>query len=77
MTDVDDNAVVQMEPIFVGKKTAARALGEISMNKLNELIRAGRINPRILDGRVMFAPEELRRFAADLPSWEPPDSRGV
>ncbi|WP_240483010.1 MULTISPECIES: helix-turn-helix domain-containing protein [unclassified Mycobacteroides] len=67
---------VGMEPIFVPKKVAAAALGEISLNKLNELIRTGRINPRVLDGRVMFTPEELRRFAAELPSWEPPESRG-
>ncbi|PKQ59815.1 hypothetical protein B5566_02705 [Mycobacterium sp. MHSD3] len=60
-----------MEPVFVNKEATMAALGGISLSKLNELIKAGRINPQVLDGRVMFAPDEIRRFAAECPFLEP------
>ncbi len=60
-----------MEPVFLNKEETASALGGISLRKLNELIKAGRIVPRALDGRVMFTPDEIRRFAAECPDWEP------
>lgn len=60
-----------MEPVFVNKEDTLAALGGISLRKLNELMKAGRIVPRVLDGRVMFTPEEIRRFAAECPEWEP------
>lgn len=67
---------VALEPVFVDKSTAAQALGNISMRKLEELIRAGRINPQVIDGRTVVTPDELRRFAAACPSWEPASERG-
>lgn len=62
---------ITMEPLLLSRDEAAAALGGISTSKLDELYKAGRINPRVLDGRVMFAPDELRRFAAECPAWEP------
>jgi len=69
----DSNLVTHliMEPVFLNKEETAAALGGISLRKLNELIKARRIFPRALDGRVMFTPDEVRRFAADCPAWEP------
>lgn len=60
-----------MEPVFLNKEETTAALGGISLRKLNELMKAGRIIPRVLDGRIMFTPDEVRRFAAECPSWEP------
>ncbi|MBE5496857.1 hypothetical protein E3G44_004362 [Mycobacteroides abscessus] len=71
---VDDSSLVThliMEPVFLNKEETAAALGGISLSKLNELMKAGRINPQVLDGRVMFTPDEIRRFAAECPAWEP------
>lgn len=62
---------VAMEPVFVDKETARKVLGNLSRAKLDELIRAGRINPQVIDGRVVFTPSELRRFAQACPDWEP------
>lgn len=62
---------VILEPVFVNKEATMAALGGISLRKLNELMKAGRINPQVLDGRVMFTPDEIRRFAAECPAWEP------
>jgi hypothetical protein len=71
MSATDQAAPAALEPLFVDKKTAAQLLGNISLRKLNELMYAGRINPQMIDGRTVFAPAELRRFAAECPSWEP------
>ncbi|PJE23633.1 MAG: hypothetical protein CK431_10275 [Mycobacterium sp.] len=65
------DVTVTFEPVFIDKPTAARALGNISVRKLEELIRAGRINPQVIDGRTVLTPDELRRFATACPSWEP------
>lgn len=62
---------VVMEPAFLGKEATALALGGISIRKLDEFVRAGDINPQVIAGRVVFTPEEIRRFAATMPAWEP------
>ncbi len=71
---MDDPGLVThliMEPVFLNKEDTLTALGGISLRKLNELMKAGRIIPRMLDGRIMFTPDEIRRFAAECPTWEP------
>lgn len=62
---------IVMEPVLLNREEAAAALGGMSVWKLEELYKSGRINPRLLDGRVMFAPDELRRFANECAEWEP------
>ena len=71
MSSTKPVVTVALEPVLVDKETAAQALGNISIVKLEELMRAGRINPQIIDRRVVFTPDELRRFAAECPAWEP------
>jgi hypothetical protein len=52
-----------MEAILIGRKDAARLLG-ISVRSLDHAVATGLLKPRRLGRRVMFSPEELRRFAA-------------
>lgn len=66
---------VQVRPYFLDKPTTAKALGNISIDKLDELLRAGRIVAKVIDRRVVFEPDEVARFARECPSWEP--SQGV
>jgi hypothetical protein len=86
MSDINQKGVAQVtvkpppvdvavEPVFIDVKTTQRLLGNISRAKLNELVRAGRINPHMIDGRVVFTPAEVRRFAATCPAWEPKEVR--
>jgi hypothetical protein len=46
-------------------------LGGISEDRLEAFMRAGEIVPRLIGKRVVFAVEEVRRFARSRPSWEP------
>lgn len=62
---------IAMEPVFLNKKDTCAALGGISIRKLEEEMRMGRINPQLFAGRVMFTPAEIRRYAAEQPAWEP------
>ncbi|MEV5360610.1 helix-turn-helix domain-containing protein [Micrococcus luteus] len=62
---------VQLEPPFVDKNTAAQLLGNISTDKLEQLVRAGEIAAKTVGKRVVFEPDEIRRFARECPSWEP------
>lgn len=71
MTTTRIDVAVTVEPAFVDKAGAAQMLGNISERKLNELIADGRINPQTIDARVVFTPDEVRRFAAACPAWEP------
>jgi hypothetical protein len=32
---------------------------------------AGRINAQLVGKKIVFRPDELRRYANELPSWEP------
>lgn len=54
-----------------GKAGACKFLGDISQDKLMDLVRAGRLNAKQLDARVVFEVSELQRFVDELPSWEP------
>lgn len=63
--------VVSVEPELVDKQTACAMLGGISLDKLEALMRAGEIVPRVIGKRVVFPVDEVRRFAGELPSWEP------
>lgn len=70
MTDQLDVAVA-VEPSFVDKDTAAKMLGGISVDKLEELMRSGEITAKTVGKRVVLEPDEIRRFARECPSWEP------
>jgi hypothetical protein len=64
--------VVQAEPALVDFDTAARLLS-IGKDLLRSEMEAGRIAAQRLGAKkVVFRLEELRRYANDLPSWEPP-----
>lgn len=62
---------VSIRPVLVDKKTAAMMLGNISVDKLDELLKSGRIVAKTIDKRVCFAVSEVERFATDCASWEP------
>lgn len=70
MNDQPAPVVITLEPELVSKKTGAEMLG-IGVDKLEELMRAGAIVPKSIGSRVVFPVSEIRRFAKDLPSWEP------
>ncbi|KAA1248233.1 helix-turn-helix domain-containing protein [Mycobacterium simiae] len=60
-----------MEPEFIDKNTTCLVLGGISHDRLESLMRAGEIVPKMIGGRVVFPLAEVRRFARECPSWEP------
>lgn len=62
---------VTIEPEFLDKKTTCHVLGGISEDKLEQLMRAGEIVPKVIGGRTVFPVAEVRRFASECPSWEP------
>jgi excisionase family DNA binding protein len=70
VTRVTPDIPVTVRPVLVDKKTAAQMLG-ISLSTVNRMIDNGEIGPVALRGRVLFRVDELERFAAELPSWEP------
>jgi hypothetical protein len=63
-----DNDVI--EPALVA---FAKACQLLSMGKdtLRAEMVAGRINAQLVGKKIVFRPDELRRYAAELPSWEP------
>jgi hypothetical protein len=63
--------IVAIEPELLDKKTTCQVLGGISEDRLEAFMRAGEIVPRLVGKRVVFAVEEVRRFARSRPSWEP------
>lgn len=67
------DAAVTVEPALANKDTACRILAGIAQRTLMQLVADGQINARKLDSRTVFDVDELRRFAASLPSWEPKD----
>lgn len=71
MTGLPDVAVATVEPEFLDKKTTCHVLGGISRERLEQLMRAGQIVPKMIGSRVVFPLAEVRRFARDCPSWEP------
>lgn len=64
------NITVSVEPVTVDKETACAMLG-IGERMLMDLCTSGELNARKLRSRTVFAVEDLKRFAATLPSWEP------
>lgn len=62
---------VSIEPEFLDKKSTCHVLGGISLNRLEELMRAGELVPKVIGSRVVFPVSEVRRFARECPSWEP------
>ncbi|MCV7285343.1 helix-turn-helix domain-containing protein [Mycolicibacterium wolinskyi] len=60
-----------MDPALLNKRDACKYLGGISERTLMEHVYAGRLNAKKLGARVVFEVAELRRFVAELPSWEP------
>ena len=66
---------IVMEPVFIDRPTARQLLANISDRKLDELIKAGRVNPQMIDGKIVFTVEEIKRFATSCPSWEPRSAR--
>jgi hypothetical protein len=51
--------------------TTRKILGNMSRETLRQEMAAGRINGRHIGRKVVFRPEELKRYADALPSWEP------
>ena len=58
------------ETILLGKKDAAAALS-MSTRRLDQLVAAGEIAAVRDGGQVKFRPAELKRYADELPAWEP------
>lgn len=52
-----------MDTLLVSRKEAARTLG-ISLRSLDLAVQAGLLKPRRLGRRVLFPPDELKRFAS-------------
>ena len=52
-----------MEPLLVGRREAAKLLG-LSLRSLDHAVCRGLLKPRHLGRRVLFTPEELKRFAS-------------
>jgi len=52
-----------MEPLLVGRREAAKLLG-LSLRSLDHAVCRGLLKPRRLGRRVLFTPEELKRFAS-------------
>ena len=62
---------INVEPVLVDVPTACTLAGNISRRKLEQLAKDGRITPKMIDGKVVYPIDEIRRFAQSLPSWEP------
>ena len=62
---------VNVEPALADKDTACAMLAGICPRALMQLVAEGHLNARKLGSRTVFEVDELRRFAASLPSWEP------
>lgn len=61
---------VTVDPITVDKPTAAAMLG-IGDSMLMDFVSDGKLNAKKLGSRTVFLIQDLRDFAASLPSWEP------
>jgi hypothetical protein len=62
--------IVSVQPVTVDKPAAAAMLG-IGETMLMQLVNDGELNARKLRTRTVFAVEDLKNFAANLPGWEP------
>ena len=61
-----------IESLTLSPRQAATFLG-IGKTKLIELVRAGRIKAKSLDGRIRVSTESLAAFHASLPDYTPPE----
>jgi excisionase family DNA binding protein len=52
-----------MDALLISRKEAARTLG-ISLRSLGLAVRGGLLKPRRFGRRVLFPPDELKRFAS-------------
>lgn len=52
-----------MDTLLIGRREAAKLLG-LSLRSLDFAVSGGLLRPRRLGRRVLFTPQELRRFAA-------------
>jgi len=66
----DPGVVLAVEPPLVDFQGACVALA-ISERQLRREMDAGAIAAKVRGRKVLFEPSELRRYATDLPSWEP------
>jgi hypothetical protein len=66
-----EQPTTSLEPALVDFETARQALANMSVNALREEMAAGRINAQRIGKKVVFRPEELRRYAQACASWEP------
>jgi hypothetical protein len=65
-----------MDSILIGRKDAAKVLG-ICVRSLDQAVVSGLLRPRRLGRRVLFSPDELKRFAArDHPRIAPAPETG-
>lgn len=71
MNSANPQVTVSIEPEFLDKPTTCHVLGGISRERLEGLMRAGEIVPKVIGSRVVFPVEEVRRFARECKSWEP------
>lgn len=62
---------VTVEPALANKQTACLILGGIALRTLMQLVADNELNARKLGTRTVFEIDELRRYAAQLPSWVP------
>ncbi len=74
MTDSTDNPERKIDPLLIGRKQAAAALG-ISPASLDRLRSAGKIGPRPirLSGRLLWNVAELRAWVAAAKGGKLPD----
>jgi hypothetical protein len=62
--------MVTTEPISVDLRTACRMVS-LSMPVLRAEMAKGRLNAKTYGTKPLFEVEELKRYVASLPSWEP------
>jgi hypothetical protein len=70
MTVLESEKSATIEPPLVEFKKAMGLLA-ISDRALRRELASGNIAAKFRGRKVLFEPSELRRYAADLPSWEP------
>jgi hypothetical protein len=75
VSDKTEPVDISVEPVLLDKEATAQLLGGISVFKLDQLMKAGEIEAKVIGKRVVFDLDEVRRFAKELPSWEPKDPR--
>jgi hypothetical protein len=62
--------VTAIEPVLVDFPTACKLLA-ISKDLLRQEMACGNIAAQTVASKVVFRPDELRRYAEARPAWEP------